>query len=116
MRRPRCWTIGDLVIRDRPRNERAHESPCAAVVECDPEPHPPLLPLVRVEHTFAHLGRWRRLSRCFEGSRESARVWLEVAAFGYLLGRLEAARPPERARASHAPSLLKGREQRDEAA
>ena len=33
------------------------------------------------------LGRWRRLSRCFEQTKESARAWLEVAAFGYMLGR-----------------------------
>lgn len=47
------------------------------------------LPLVwRVETTFAQLGRWRRLSRCFEGSAESARAWLEVACVGYMLGRI----------------------------
>ncbi len=40
------------------------------------------------EHAFAQLGRWRRLSRCYEGTPESARAWLEVAAFGCLLGRL----------------------------
>ncbi len=46
------------------------------------------LPLVwRVETTFAQLGRWRRLSRCLEGSAESARAWLEVACLGYMLGR-----------------------------
>ena len=48
----------------------------------------PIGPLWRVEHAFAQLGRWRRLSRCYEGTPESARAWLEVAAFGYLLGRL----------------------------
>lgn len=31
-----------------------------------------------------HLGHWRRLSRCYEGTEASARAWLEVAAVGYL--------------------------------
>ena len=35
-------------------------------------------------------GRWRRLSRCYEGTPESARAWLEVAALGYLFARLRA--------------------------
>lgn len=48
----------------------------------------PIAPLYRVEHAFARLGRWRRLSRCYEGSAESARAWLEVAALGYLFARL----------------------------
>ena len=28
----------------------------------------PIAPLFKVEHAFAQLGRWRRLSRCYEGS------------------------------------------------
>jgi len=48
----------------------------------------PIAPLYRVEHAFARLGRWRRLSRCYEGSAASARAWLEVAAVAYLLARL----------------------------
>ncbi len=48
----------------------------------------PLAPLYKVEHAFAQLGRWRRLSRCYEGTEASARAWLEVAAFAYLTGRL----------------------------
>jgi putative transposase len=48
----------------------------------------PIAPLYRVEHAFARLGRWRRLSRCYEGSAESARAWLEVAALAYLFARL----------------------------
>ena len=48
----------------------------------------PLAPLYKVEHAFARLGRWRRLSRCYEGSAASARAWLEVAAVAYLLARL----------------------------
>ena len=48
----------------------------------------PIAPLWRVERAFAELGRWRRLSRCFEGSEASAKAWLQVASFGYMLGRL----------------------------
>jgi putative transposase len=48
----------------------------------------PLAPLYRVEHAFARLGRWRRLSRCYEGTEASARAWLEVASTAYLFGRL----------------------------
>jgi putative transposase len=48
----------------------------------------PIAPLYRVEHAFARLGRWRRLSRCYEGSAASARAWLEVAAVAYLFARL----------------------------
>jgi transposase len=44
----------------------------------------PIRPLVKIEHAFAQLGRWRRLSRCCEGSAASARAWLEVASVGYL--------------------------------
>jgi len=45
-------------------------------------------PLVKVEHAFAQLGRWRRLSRCYEQTEASATAWLEVAAMGYLFARL----------------------------
>ena len=48
----------------------------------------PIAPLYKVEHAFAQLGRWRRLSRCFEGTAASARAWLEVACMGYLFSRL----------------------------
>lgn len=47
----------------------------------------PIWPLYRIEHAFAQLGRWRRLSRCYEGSEASARAWLEVASVGYLAWR-----------------------------
>jgi transposase len=47
----------------------------------------PLRPLVKIEHAFAQLGRWRRLSRCYEGSVASARAWLGVASVGYLAWR-----------------------------
>lgn len=53
----------------------------------------PIAPLYRVEHAFARLGRWRRLSRCYEGCPESARAWLEVAALAYLFARLRAEPP-----------------------
>jgi hypothetical protein len=48
----------------------------------------PIAPLYRVEHAFGRLGRWRRLSRCYEGSAESARAWLEVTCLAYLFARL----------------------------
>jgi hypothetical protein len=50
---------------DRARRERSGSSPLWLVW--------------RVETTFAQLGRWRRLSRSFEQTRESAEAWLEVA-------------------------------------
>ncbi len=50
----------------------------------------PLMPPVRVEHAFAQLGRWRRLSRCYEGTEGSALAWLEVATLGCLFARLRA--------------------------
>jgi hypothetical protein len=48
----------------------------------------PIAPLYKVEHIFARLGRWRRLSRCYEGSAASARAWLEVASVSFLFARL----------------------------
>ena len=49
----------------------------------------PLHPLYKVEHAVARSGtRWRRLSRCYEGTEASAKAWLEVAATAYLLARL----------------------------
>jgi putative transposase len=50
----------------------------------------PIRPLYRIEHAFAQLGRWRRLSRCYEGTEASARAWLEVASVGYLTWRAAA--------------------------
>ncbi|MEX1171708.1 MAG: hypothetical protein WEG56_03740 [Chloroflexota bacterium] len=47
----------------------------------------PLWPLYKIEHTIAQLGRWRRLSRYYEGTEASARAWLEVASVGYLAWR-----------------------------
>ncbi len=47
----------------------------------------PIWPLYKIEHAFAQLGRWRRLSRCYEGSEASATAWLQVASVAYLLGR-----------------------------
>ncbi|CAN5568464.1 hypothetical protein BH23CHL10_BH23CHL10_06660 [soil metagenome] len=37
----------------------------------------PIRPLYKIEHAFAPLGRWRCLSRCYEGSEASATAWLE---------------------------------------
>jgi transposase len=48
----------------------------------------PIAPLYRVENAFARLGRWRRLSRCYEGCEASAKAWLEVASVAYLIARL----------------------------
>ncbi len=47
----------------------------------------PLAPLNKVEHAFARLGRWKRLSRCCEGTEASARAWLEVVCVAYLFVR-----------------------------
>jgi hypothetical protein len=47
-------------------------------------------PLYRIEHAFAQLGRWRRLSRCYEGTEASARAWFEVVSVGYLAWRAAA--------------------------
>jgi len=47
----------------------------------------PLWPLFKVEHTISQLRRWRRLSRCYEGTTASAWAWLEVAPVGYLVWR-----------------------------
>ncbi len=44
----------------------------------------PIAPLYKIEHTFAQLGRWRRLSRCYEGTEASAHAWLEVTSVCYL--------------------------------
>jgi hypothetical protein len=61
----------------------------------------PLRPLMKVEHVFAHLGRWRRLSRCYDGTVASAETWLEVAAVGHLAWR--AANRPLTASATPGP-------------
>jgi len=47
----------------------------------------PIRPLVKVEHAFAELGRYRRLSEA-RRSEASALAWVEIAAVGYLLSRL----------------------------
>ena len=48
----------------------------------------PLARLYKVEHAFARLGRWRRMSRCYEGTEAGARAWLEVASLANLFARL----------------------------
>lgn len=50
----------------------------------------PLAPLYRVENAFARLGRWRRLSRCYEGCEKSAKAWLEVAAVAFMFALIRA--------------------------
>jgi hypothetical protein len=50
----------------------------------------PLAPLDKVEHAFARLGRWRRLSGCHEGTEASARAWLEAVCVAYVFVRLRA--------------------------
>lgn len=45
-------------------------------------------PLVRVEHAFSWLGRYRRLARSYEDTIASAQAWLEIAACGFLFSRL----------------------------
>lgn len=81
--------LGDRAYRDLDRAAARH----GAHVEIKARPSGatgfvPLRHLWRVENAFAQLGRWRRLSRCYEGTTASARAWLEVACMGYLLGRL----------------------------
>jgi putative transposase len=44
-----------------------------------------------VERTFAWLGRYRRLSKDYEGSEESSESWIYVAMTHLMLRRLEAA-------------------------
>jgi transposase len=48
----------------------------------------PLRPLYNVEHAFARLGMWRRLSRCYGQTALGAQTWMEVACVAYLCGRL----------------------------
>jgi hypothetical protein len=43
--------------------------------------------LITVEHAFASLYSWPRLSRPYEGTEATARACLEMASFGYLLRR-----------------------------
>lgn len=76
---------------DLTRTERAGASPqreAGSQVPTGTTGFVPIGPLWRVEHAFAQLGRWRRLSRCYEGTADSARAWFETAAFGYLPGRV----------------------------
>ena len=47
----------------------------------------PCRPCTGFEHAFAQLGRWRPLSRCYEGTEASAEAWVEVASVAYLAWR-----------------------------
>jgi transposase len=44
-----------------------------------------------VERTFAWLGRYRRLSKDYEGSSESSESWIYIAMTHLMLRRLEPA-------------------------
>jgi transposase len=86
---------GLRALRDRRRIALDIKAPAKAVPGAAPLPttrgkgtFTPIAPLWWVERAFAELGRWRRLPRCFEGSEASAKAWLQVASFGYMLGRL----------------------------
>ena len=57
---------------------------CATPLPSSPSPSP------KVETTWARLGMWRRLSRCYEETALGAKTWLEVACLAYLCGRLRA--------------------------
>ena len=48
----------------------------------------PLRPLVKIEHAFAGLGRWRAPVALLRADRGLGQAWLEVAAMGYLFARL----------------------------
>jgi hypothetical protein len=79
--------LDELVFRQNRRLNLA-----VAEVEADGIDHSilglPLAPLYKVENTFARLGMWRRLSRCYEQTAVGARTWMEVACVAYLCGRL----------------------------
>ncbi len=83
-----CAFVGDRAYRGLARlAERKH---VALDIKAPPPGRSgftPIWPLYKVEHTIAQLGRWRRLSRCYEGTEASARAWLEVASVGYLAWR-----------------------------
>ncbi len=83
--------VGDRAYRGPGRfAERMH---VRLEVKAPPRGQPgfvPIAPLYRIEHALAQLGRWSRISRCYEGSEASARAWLEVASVGYLAWRAAA--------------------------
>jgi hypothetical protein len=54
-------------------------------------------PFRKVEPALARLGRWRRLSRCGEGTSARDRAWLDVAALAYRFARLRAEPSQDRA-------------------
>lgn len=85
----------ELVVADRGYRGLAHHvaarhGRCFEVRHWDTKPDgfKPIAQVWRVEDAFAQLGRWRRLSRSFEGSAASATAWCQVAAVGLLLGKL----------------------------
>ncbi|MFT4040316.1 MAG: transposase [Thermomicrobiales bacterium] len=58
----------------------------------EPPPRPPGLPIQPrrwvVERTFAGLGRWRRLSKDYEGLPASEEAWIHLAMSMLVLARL----------------------------
>ncbi len=74
----------------------------------------PIRPLYKVEHAFAQLGRWRRLSRCYKQTEASAQAWLGVAALGYLFARMRVEPAEPSSRSAHGsggsipPAMLAG--------
>jgi putative transposase len=93
---PRVRTVlADRGYRGLNRTAREHNAHVEIRLPADPDLRFDPIPLAwRVETVFAQLGRWRRLTRCFEGTAESAKAWLEVACVGYMLERSS----PERIR------------------
>jgi hypothetical protein len=47
----------------------------------------PIAPFYRVEQAFARLGRWRRLSRCYEGNPRDTSL-ARSGSLGYPFARL----------------------------
>jgi putative transposase len=87
----------ELVVADRgyrglTHHVAARHGRCFEVRHWDTKPDgfKPIAQVWRVEDAFAQLGRWRRLSRSFEGTAASATTWCQVAAVGLLFGRLAA--------------------------
>jgi len=55
----------------------------------------PLRQLVKVEHAFAQLGHWRRISRCHERTEASACAWVGWPPWG-ISSPASASSPPDR--------------------
>jgi transposase len=84
--------VADRGYRGLAHHVAARHGRCFEIRHWDTKPDgfKPITQVWRVEDCFAQLGRWRRLSRSFEGTAASATAWCEVAAVGLLFGRLAA--------------------------